>query len=143
MLRIKFSAGHSRCTDLHALLNNFEHRVSHTGFYALRVLLDIPVVHVWIKKKKNNNKYWHIDLHALLTNNFEHRVLRIEPINTPVHSTCRSTEFASINNRRREPGRDGNILSDRMLRIKGSAGHSRCTDLCALLNNFEHRIFCA
>ena len=30
-----------------------------------------------------------------------------------------------------------------MLRIKGSAGHSRCTDLCALLNNFEHRIFCA
>ena len=29
-----------------------------------------------------------------------------------------------------------------MLRITGSAGHSRCTDLCALLNNFEHRIFC-
>ena len=27
MLRIKGSAGHSRCTDLHALLNNFEHRV--------------------------------------------------------------------------------------------------------------------
>ena len=34
-------------------------------------------------------------------------------------------------------------ISDRMLRIKGSAGHSRCTDLHALLNNFEHRIFCA
>ena len=27
-----------------------------------------------------------------------------------------------------------------MLRIKGSAGHSRCTDLQALfMNNFEHR----
>ena len=46
MLRIKGSAGHSRCTDLHALLNNFEHRVSLTGFYALKVLLNIPVVHV-------------------------------------------------------------------------------------------------
>ena len=30
-----------------------------------------------------------------------------------------------------------------MLRIKSSAGHSRCTDLHALLNNFEHRVFCA
>ena len=29
-----------------------------------------------------------------------------------------------------------------MLRIKGSAGHSHCTDLYALLNNFEHRVFC-
>ena len=27
MLRIKSSAGHSRCTDLHAPLNNFEHRL--------------------------------------------------------------------------------------------------------------------
>ena len=35
------------------------------------------------------------------------------------------------------------ILSDRMLRIKGSAEHSRCTDLHALLNNFEHKVFCA
>ena len=33
------------------------------------------------------------------------------------------------------------ILSDRMLRIKGSAEHSRCTDLHALLNNFEHSVF--
>ena len=32
------------------------------------------------------------------------------------------------------------ILSDRMLRIKGSAEHSRCTDLHDLLNNFEHRV---
>ena len=82
MLRIKGSAGHSRCTDLHAFLNNFEHRIfcawslllyksvlvialnlhrdqksltgtgetwkilSHTGFYAKRILLNIPVVHV-------------------------------------------------------------------------------------------------
>ena len=46
MLRIKDSAGHSRCTDLHALLNNFEYGISNTGFYALRVLLNIPVVHV-------------------------------------------------------------------------------------------------
>ena len=45
--------------------------------------------------------------------------------------------------RRREPGRDVKILSDRMLRIKGSAEHFRCTDLHALLNNFEHRVFCA
>ena len=35
------------------------------------------------------------------------------------------------------------ILSDRMLRINGSAERSRCTDLHALLNNFEHRVFCA
>ena len=40
---------------------------------------------------------------------------------------ARSTEFASqLKNRRREPGRDVKILSDRMLRIKGSAAHSRC-----------------
>ena len=30
-----------------------------------------------------------------------------------------------------------------MLRIKGSAGQSRCKDLHALLNSFEHRVFCA
>ena len=31
-----------------------------------------------------------------------------------------------------------------MLRIKGSAGHSRCADLHAFLNNFEHiMVFCA
>ena len=30
------------------------------------------------------------------------------------------------------------ILSDRMLRITGSAEHSCCTDLHAFLNNFEH-----
>ena len=30
-----------------------------------------------------------------------------------------------------------------MLCIKGSAGHFRCTDLHALLDNFEHRVFCA
>ena len=49
----------------------------------------------------------------------------------------------AIKNHRREPGRDVKIVSDRMLRIKGSAEHSRCTDLHALLNNFEHRVFCA
>ena len=48
-----------------------------------------------------------------------------------------------MKNRRREPETNGNILSDRMLRIKGSAGHSRCTDLHALLSNFKHRVFCA
>ena len=46
-----------------------------------------------------------------------------------------------MKNRRREPGRDAKILSDRMFRIRGSAGHSPCTDLHALLNNFEHRVF--
>ena len=35
------------------------------------------------------------------------------------------------------------ILSGRMLRIKGPAEHSRCTDLHGLLNNFEHSGFCA
>ena len=34
-------------------------------------------------------------------------------------------------------------LHRRMLRIKGSAGHSRCIDLHAFLNNFERRVFCA
>ena len=37
-----------------------------------------------------------IDLHALIMTNFEHRVLRIEPINTAVQRCAsRSTEFAS------------------------------------------------
>ena len=39
-----------------------------------------------------------IDLHALVINNFEHRVLRIESINTAVQRCAinsRSTEFAS------------------------------------------------
>ena len=45
---------------------------------------NIPVVHVYI------------DLHVLLTNNFEHRVLRIEPINSAVQKCAsRSTQFAS------------------------------------------------
>ena len=61
--------------------------LSHTGFYALKVLLNIPVVHVYI------------DLHALLTNNFEHRVLRIEPIIITAVQRCainsRSTEVGS------------------------------------------------
>ena len=34
-------------------------------------------------------------------------------------------------------------LHRRMLRIKGSAGHFRCIDLNAFLNNFKHRVFCA
>ena len=35
------------------------------------------------------------------------------------------------------------ILSDRMLRIKGSTEHARYTDLHALLNKFENRVLCA
>ena len=31
-----------------------------------------------------------IDLHALLTNNFENRVLRMEPIDTAVEKRCAS-----------------------------------------------------
>ena len=62
--------------------------VTQDWFYAYRVLLDIPVVHVSM-----------IDLRALFMNNFEHRVFRIEP--TAVHRRCA---------RRREPGRD--VLSD-------------------------------
>ena len=47
-------------------------------------MLNFTVVHVWM------------DLHALIMNNFEHMVLRIEPINTAVQRcTSRSTEFAS------------------------------------------------
>ena len=48
----------------------------------------------------------------------------------------------AIKNRRREPGRDVKILTDRMLHIKGSAEHFRCTcyvpiDLHALpINNY-------
>ena len=50
MLRIKDSAGHFRCTDLHALLNNFEDRVRHAELYALKVLLNIPAVHVCVDR---------------------------------------------------------------------------------------------
>ena len=41
--------------------------------------------------------YVEIDLHALLMENFELRVLRIEPINTAAVQRCarESTEFAS------------------------------------------------
>ena len=46
-------------------------------------MLNIPVVHVQM-----------IDLHALLMNNFEHKVFSIEP--TAVHRCARKiTEFAS------------------------------------------------
>ena len=53
----------------------------------------------------------------------------------------------AIKNRRQEPGRDVKILSDRMLRIKGSAEHSRwtCVDRPSrsadeqLHNNAPHR----
>ena len=48
-------------------------------------------------------------------NNFEHRVLRIEPINTAVQR-CASRSTG-------KPGRDVKIVSDRMLPIKGSAEH--------------------
>ena len=65
-------------------------------------------------------------------NNFEHRVLRIKPINLIL--LCKDVLVGVLNlhrdkNRRREPGRDVKILTDRMLHIKGSAEHSRC--LCA------------
>ena len=45
----------------------------------------------------------------------------------------------------REPGKDGKFLEHRILRIEGSAEHSRCTrldiDLHALImNNFERRV---
>ena len=63
------------------------------------------------------------DLRALLMKNFEHRFLRIE--STAAQRCARkSTEFAL---RRREPGRDVEILCDRMLCTKGSAEHSPCT----------------
>ena len=84
----------------------------------------------------------YIDLHALLVNIFEQRVLRIEPFITAVQRCAsRSTEFAfAIANRSREPGRDVKNLSDRMLRIKGSAEFSVVhveIDLHALpMNNY-------
>ena len=61
--------------------------ISHTGLYALRAMLNILVV---------DYMHVYIELHALLANNFEHRVLRIEPIiNAPCTQRCadRSTEF--------------------------------------------------
>ena len=66
-------------------------------------------------------------------NNFEHRVLRIEPIITAVQRCASRSTVLNLHrdkNRRREPGRDVKILSDRMLHIEGSsAQHSRCTCL--------------
>ena len=59
-------------------------------------------------------------------NNFEHRILRIEPIYTAVRR-CASCIYIAMKNRRREPGQDVKILGDRMLRIRGSAEHSRWT----------------
>ena len=53
-------------------------------------------------------------------NNFEYRVLRIELYKDVLVGVHR-----------------------RMLRMKGSAGHSRRTDLHAFLNIFEHKVFCA
>ena len=63
-------------------------------------------------------------------NNFEHRVLRIEPIKLILlykGVLVGVLNFHRDQNRRREPGRDVKILSDRILYIKGSAEHSRCT----------------
>ena len=73
--------------------------------------------------------YVWIDLHTLIMNNFEHRVLRIESINTALQRCAIVVGVLKFHRR--------------MLRIKGSGGHSRCTDLHAFLNNFEHRVFCA
>ena len=55
--------------------------VTQDYFCALRVLLNIPVVHDMS-----------IDLHALIMNNFENMVLRIEHINTAVQR-CASWTF--------------------------------------------------
>ena len=61
----------------------------------------------------------YIDLHVLLTNSFNHRVLRIEPINTAVYKGVLvgvlNLICIAIKNRRRKPGKDVKILSDRML----------------------------
>ena len=72
----------------------------------------------------------YIDLHALLVNSFEHRVLRIEPNDTANKSVLLIVGVLNLHrdkNRWREPGRDVRILNDRMLRIKGSAEYSRGT----------------
>ena len=63
-------------------------------------------------------------------NNFKHRVLRIEPNNQIL--LFKSVLVGVLNlhldkNRRREPGRDVKILSDKILGIKGSAEYSRWT----------------
>ena len=67
-------------------------------------------------------------------NNFEHSVLRIEPINFIL--LYKDVLVGVLNLHRdkksytQEPGRDVKILCDRMLHIKGSAEHSRCTCMC-------------
>ena len=63
------------------------------------------------------------NFHALIMNNFKHRVLRIEPIN----QILLFKSVLLIKHRRREPGRDVKILRVRMLGIKGSTEHSRWT----------------
>ena len=52
------------------------------------------------------------DLHALLMNNFEYRVLSIESTAVQWCVLVRVLNLHRDKNRRREPGRDGKILSD-------------------------------
>ena len=55
-----------------------------------------------------------IDFHVLLMSNFEHKVMHIEP--TTVQRCVQEDKICiAIKNRRREAGRDGNILSDSVL----------------------------
>ena len=64
-------------------------------------------------------------------NNFNHGVLRIEPNNNSVQKCASRILNLHLDKKRtREPGRDVKILRDRMLRIKGSAEHSRCCCCC-------------
>ena len=62
-------------------------------------------------------------------NNFEHRVLRIELINTAVQRLLVGVLklYRDKKSQARTGDIDVKILRDRVLRIKGSAEHSRCT----------------
>ena len=51
------------------------------------------------------------DFHVLLMGNFEHKVMRIEPT-TAQRCAQKNIICIAMKNRKREPGRDENILSD-------------------------------
>ena len=89
---------------------------------------ELDVQNGWEENTQKNTHVW-IDLHALIVNNFEHRVLRIERINTAVQrcAISRSTEFAS-----QDAAHKGFCWT-----------FPFCVNLHAFLNNFEHKVFSA
>ena len=74
-------AGHSRCTDFHALLNNLEHRV-----FCSKSLLQYKGVLVRVLKYLHQDQKLLVRIEERWKKNLSHRILHIE--GSAEHSRC-------------------------------------------------------